>query len=45
LPTQVTDEAAQEGLHPATEAGGAYLRMVDYFIAHLAARGGREETT
>jgi hypothetical protein len=42
-PDRVTDEATEEGLRLAKEAGDAYLRMVDYFIAHVATSGAKKE--
>jgi Fe2+ transport protein len=39
---RVTDEASKEGLRLAQEAGDAYQRMVDYFVAHVATAGAKK---
>lgn len=40
-PTEVTDEASQQGLKLAKEAGDAYQRMVEYFVSNVATSGGK----
>ncbi len=38
-PRKVTDEASEQGLRLAKEAGEAYYRMVEYFVKNVATAG------